>query len=150
VIFHDRDDETIAAEQTVLDAEVAGRKHVLSASRLQTKAVAALLSAPTLADAAAEVGVNERTLRNWLKKPTFKEAVKQAGREILGVTMSRLQAAAKEATETLLRKLRCGENSVEVRAAGLILANAFTAADLFDLQERVQALESAVGGAKNG
>jgi histone H3/H4 len=119
-------------------------------SRLQSKAIAALLTAPTLADAACQVGVAERTLRNWLKVPAFKEAVKEAGKEMLGLTMSRLQGAAREATDTLLRSLKCGVPASEVRAAGLILDNAFKVADLYDLQERVAALEMAIGGKKNG
>jgi hypothetical protein len=119
-------------------------------SRLQSKAIAALLTAATLTEAAREVKVSERTLRNWLQKPAFKEAVKQAGREILDTTMSRLQSAANEATDTLLRSLKCGVPASEVRAAGLILDNAFKVADLYQLQERVAVLESAIGGKSNG
>ena len=118
-------------------------------SRLQSKAIIALLSAPTLTDAASQVKVSEKTLRNWLKKPEFSQAVKEAGKAMLGITMSRLQGAARDATDTLLRSLTCGVPASEVRAAGLILDNAFKVADLYDLQERVAALESAIGG-KNG
>jgi hypothetical protein len=123
-----------------------GHGHGEKLSRLQSKAIAALLTAPTFADAAGEVGVSERTLRNWLQRPAFKDAVKQAGKEMLGLTMSRLQGAAREASDTLLRSLHCGVPASEVRAAGLILDNAFKVADLYDLQERVAALETAIGG----
>jgi hypothetical protein len=118
-------------------------------SRLQSKAIAALLSAPTLADAANEVKVSPRTLRNWLQRPDFKAALKQAGRELLDLTMSRLQGASRDATDTLLRSLKCGVPASEVRAAGLILDNAFKVADLYQLQERVAALEMAIHGEKS-
>lgn len=125
---------------------MSGHGHGEKLSRLQVKAIAVLLDAPTLADAARQVAVSERTLRNWVKRPEFKAAFKEAGQELLAVTMSRLQAVAKDATDTLLRSLRCGQPAVEVRAAGTILDNAFKSADLDDLQERVQALELKIGG----
>jgi hypothetical protein len=115
-------------------------------SRLQTRAIAALLTAPTQGDAAREVGVSERTLHNWLQGPQFRAAVRGAAKELLTVTLSRLQAAARDATDTLIRSLNCGNAASEVRAAGLLLENAIKVSELLDLQERVEALESKMGG----
>src|SRR5437764_1056473 len=111
-------------------------------SRLQTRAIAALLSAPTQADAARQVGVSDRTLRNWLQRPLFRASLAQAAKDMMAVTLSRLQAVTHGATDTLIRSLTCGKPATEVRAAELILANAMRVAELLDLQQRVEALES--------
>lgn len=115
-------------------------------TRLQGNAIAALLTAPTLAVAARQANVSPRTLRNWLKRPEFRAAFKEAGRDNLSVTMTRLQGLASESIEALQRLLICGKPATEVRAAGLILENAFKVANLIDLQARVEALERGQGG----
>lgn len=114
-------------------------------TRLQARAIAAILTAATQADAAREVGVSERTLRNWLQRSDFQAAIQEAAKEILLVTLSRLQGAAKDATETLIRSLNCGVPASEVRAAGLILVNAIKVHEVYDLQARLEALERELG-----
>lgn len=48
------------------------------------KAVAALLTAPTVAAAAESVGVSERTLYRWLKDSAFRQALVSAEAEAIG------------------------------------------------------------------
>src|SRR6185312_12645401 len=61
---------------------------------LQDKAVEAILQQPTLARAAAAVGVNERTLRRWMEEPVFRDAVQAARRAAWGPTLRRWSARA--------------------------------------------------------
>src|SRR3954470_2930594 len=46
----------------------------------EAAAVEALLQQPTLARAAAVVGINERTLRRWMSSPAFRNALLEARR----------------------------------------------------------------------
>jgi hypothetical protein len=50
----------------------------------QDQAVLALVNEPTIGRAAAVAGVNERTLRRWLKQPVFRAELLAARREAFG------------------------------------------------------------------
>jgi hypothetical protein len=110
-------------------------------SRLQEGAIAALLSAPTQAEAAQQAGVSQRTLRGWLRRPDFLAAYRAARRRVLEDALSRLQAATGQATDTLVRALTCGQTGTEIKAALGILDHAVKAAEWFDLDERLTAVE---------
>ena len=57
--------------------------------------------------------------------------------------VGRLQEATSEAVNTLKDNLSCGKPAVEVRAALGILEHAVKAVELYDLEERLAALEDA-------
>jgi len=114
-------------------------------SRLQIKAVTAILATRTLRQAAKKCGAGERTLRRWLHdRPEFRLAVRDAGREILRITVARLQGATGEAVGVLRRNLR-GRPGLAVKAAGLLLNHAGKLSQFMDLEERVKALEEGKG-----
>jgi hypothetical protein len=119
-------------------------------SHKHEEAIAALLTRPSIRSAAAECGVSDRTLRNWLKVPEFAEAYAAARRQGLQVAVGRLHHGAQAAVTTLLRKLRSNNDGTAVKAALGILAEAFRGADLLDISERLSALEAeaAARGAK--
>jgi hypothetical protein len=64
---------------------VAGHGEKLS--RKREKAIAALLTEPTIAQAAKAAGIGEKTLRRWLKSPEFSLAYDAARRELIDVAM---------------------------------------------------------------
>ena len=66
----------------------------------QTQAVRALLLNPTIKSAASAVGVNERTIRRWMKNPEFRFQVEQSQRDALSQVTARLQDAAGSASAT--------------------------------------------------
>ncbi len=119
-------------------------------SRKQEQAIAALLSAPTIKDAAKACGVSEVSLWRWLQLPDFAAAYRAARRQVVERAVSELQAATGEAVETLKRNLHCEQASVEIRAAQIILEQAVKGVELIDLQERVERLESLLAEQEKG
>jgi hypothetical protein len=112
--------------------------------RKQEALIAALLTEPTHAAAAARTGVGEATLHRWLRRPAFRDAYRAARRRVLEAALSRLQQSAGKAVEALERNLACGNPAHEVRAALGILDQAVKAAELLDLAERLEELERQV------
>jgi len=85
------------------------------------QAIAALLDRPTVTEAAAAVGVDESTLRTWLRDAEFQAAYATARREVLERTVARLLAITGEAVEALRRNLTAEKSADQLRAAALIL-----------------------------
>jgi hypothetical protein len=110
-------------------------------SRKAELAVAALLSEPTIEAAATKAGVSTRTLKTWLKDPTFLAAYRQARAQIVEAAVTRLQQAATAAVLTLHRNLTCGRPGAEIAAAKTVLEQALRGVDFFDLLGRVEQLE---------
>ena len=100
------------------------RGHGDKLARKQEAAIAALLSTPTVADAAREIGVNVASLYRWMQLPEFSAAFRLARRNVVERAVSELQAAAGDAVETLRRNLRCENAAAEIRAAQIILGQA--------------------------
>jgi hypothetical protein len=105
------------------------------------RAVLALLSCPTLEDAADEAGVSERTLRRWRKLPEFRAAELAARREVVDRAQTQVQQLTQTAALALHRNLTCGTPAVEVRAAAVVFDLAAKAVELQELVGRVEALE---------
>jgi transposase-like protein len=116
----------------------------------QEKAIAALVSAATIKDAAEQAGVTTVTLWRWLQLPEFAGAWRAARRQLVERAVSELQAATGEAVETLKRNLHCENEAVEVRAASIILEQAVKGVELIDLQERVERLETLLAEQEKG
>ncbi len=119
-------------------------------SRKQEAAIAALLSAPTIKDAARGCDVSEVTLWRWLQLAEFAAAYRAARRQVVERAVSELQAATGEAVETLKRNLHCEQANVEIRAAQIILEQAIKGVELIDLQERIERLEERMKEAPEG
>ena len=73
--------------------------------RLEDRALAALLSEPTIAQAATAAGVSESTLLRWLAEPSFKARYRDARRQVVELAVTGLQQATSEAVATLSRNL---------------------------------------------
>jgi transposase-like protein len=92
----------------------------------QEALIAALLTEPTYADAAAKVGVGQSTLYRWLHLPAFRAAYRRARRELVESAIGRIQAGTGQAVETLLTVARQSRrDSIRVRAAIALLDYAF-------------------------
>jgi hypothetical protein len=112
-------------------------------SRRREAALAALLSEPTLGQAADKAGVSERTLRAWLKLPDFL-ADRDARRQVVEGAIARLQQATNQAVDTLCDLLG-GDTPAPTRARAAlgILDQAAKGVALLDHDERILALERA-------
>src|SRR5262245_752551 len=95
-------------------------------TRKQEAAIAAMLTEPTLTAAAALAGVSERTLRRWVRQPSFAAAYRQDRRELVDTAIGRVQAATGQAVDVLIAVAKGGaKDSDRVRAASALLDHAF-------------------------
>ena len=114
-------------------------------SHHQDRAIAALLIAPTIAEAAQAAGVNVRTLERWLSESEdFQAAYREARRRVLDGTVAELQKAGTDAVAALKRNLTCGKPPTEVRAAVAILTLGMRGTELMDVEARLDELEGMV------
>lgn len=111
--------------------------------RLEDRALAALLSEPTIVQAATTAGISESTLARWLADPSFRARHREARRQVVEQAISALQRATEDAVTTLTRNLRCGVPASEIAAAKAVLDFAVKGVELVDLAERVEQLEQA-------
>lgn len=110
----------------------------------QTKAIQALLIEPTIATAAKLASVSESTLFRWLNDDGFSAAYRDARGRLLDDALTVLQGASTDAARFLQSVVNDGEApaAVRVRAACEILSFALKAREVFETEERLQALES--------
>jgi hypothetical protein len=102
------------------------RGHGQKLTGKQEALIAALLTEPTHAAAAARAGVSEATLHRWLRLPEFRDAYRRARRDLVEGAVGRLQAAAGQAVDTLLAVAKEGARDGDrVRAAVALLGHAF-------------------------
>jgi hypothetical protein len=113
-------------------------------ARKKEQAIAALLTAPSITEAAAAAGVAEKTLRLWLLDRDFLAGFREARRQVVETAIARLQHASYKAVDALERNLNCGHPGSEIRAALGILDKAISAVELMDLAGRVEDLEANV------
>jgi transposase-like protein len=116
--------------------------HGAKLPRKRQAALAALLSQETVKQAAAKVGVDESTLRRWMKVPAFRAEYLAARRALLDEAHAELQKAALGGVTTLVRLLNCGHAPTEARAALGVLDQANRALELGELAERLARLEA--------
>jgi hypothetical protein len=91
----------------------------------QESLIAALLTEPTYAAAAAKAGVAPATLYRWLQLPAFQDAYRQARRKLVDAAVGRMQAGTAVAADTLLHVARHGRRDGDrVRACTIVLQQA--------------------------
>jgi hypothetical protein len=112
----------------------------------QERAIVALLSEPTLRAAASSAGISESTLWRWLRDPAFRVAYRRARQEVLERATARLAALVGVAVEALSEIVadRAVSPHVRVSAASRIVEFALKAAEIEDVQARLEKLESAL------
>jgi hypothetical protein len=110
----------------------------------ESEAIVALVNEPTIARAAALIGVHERTLRRWLTdKPAFRKAYHAARREAFSHAIGLTQRYAPVAVSTLVQVMTDKGNpaGVRVAAAGILLRFGREGIELDELAQRLEALE---------
>ena len=111
----------------------------------QLAGIAALLSTPSVEEAAKKVNVSPGTLYRWLKTDAFKASYRQAKAEIVCHAMTRLQAATSKAVDTLVSVVESSDASPQTRvtAAKAILDYSAKAVETDEVLARIEALERA-------
>lgn len=112
----------------------------------QEKALAALLSQPTMAAAAKACGSSETTLFRYLHDENFKAHYRRALAEVVGHAISQLQRDCSVASKALREICENKEApaSARVAAARAILDGAIKAVELQDMEQRLEDLEAAL------
>jgi hypothetical protein len=118
-------------------------------TRKKEAAIAALLSAGSLARAAEQAGIAERTLRNWLATAEFAQAYRRERQRLVEHAVGILQSASLQAVAALVRNLNCGRPGVEVSAANSLLERSTAAVETFDILTRLELLEQQQAGASH-
>lgn len=109
-------------------------------------AICAMLSAPSLREAAKKAGIAEATLHRWLKDDSFKKDYKTAKRELINHAISRLQQSSEKAVNVLV-KIAEDKNcpaSARVSAAKTILEISLKTVEFEDLEQRIDELEKRI------
>jgi hypothetical protein len=110
----------------------------------QTKAIAALVSTGTMAEAAEVAGCSLRSIERWMQDPDFSRELRAARRRVVEAAIGSAQARMIDAVETLRRNLNVSRSpGAQVRAASLILEYGLKGLRELDLEERLAALEEA-------
>jgi hypothetical protein len=108
----------------------------------QEKLIAHLLTESTADAACKKANVSVTTYWRWMKEHDFVDAYRIARNEILENTSAKLQCLNLAAVQTLERNLNCGNPSIEIRCATIILEQSAKATDLLNLKSRIQYLET--------
>jgi transcription elongation GreA/GreB family factor len=111
----------------------------------QEQGITALLVRGSLQAAAEASGVNEKTLRRWLREDAaFQIAYREARRAVVQHAIVQVQHATGEAVETLRHVMQDRESpaSARVSAAKVILETAVKGIEIEDLAARIAALEA--------
>jgi hypothetical protein len=124
--------------------------HGTKFARKSEQAIAALLTRPSIEDAARVAGVGEKTLRRWIQEPKFRARYLRARTESVHQALARIQQATGAAGTTIL-KLMTDANvppAVRLRAAECVFDLAVKGVEIEDIEVRVSDLERAAEEAK--
>ena len=105
--------------------------------------IVALSTSSTTQEAIDATGVNPHTAYRWLKDPDFTHELREARRQVLFHSTSRLTSATERAVDTLLGVMDDdgASASAKVSAARAVLDAAYNAAQVDDVIERIEKLE---------
>jgi transposase len=111
-------------------------------SEIQERGLVALLREKTIADAAAMIGVSERTIYNWLNEPPFRKAYHEARSSIMDAAIARMQQISQAAIDALEKNLKTKNRNAVNAAAKAILEHAIRGVETRELMDRVAELEA--------
>lgn len=112
----------------------------------QELALRAVISRPTLKEAAQAAGVSETTLWRYMQDDEFSRRLREARREAVNHAVIRLQRASSDAV-TVLGDIMMSESapaSARITAARAVLDYSMRAVETDDLKARIEELEEFV------
>lgn len=115
-------------------------------------AAIALLSNPTIPEAAKACKVGEATLWRWLQVPEFQSRFRAARRQLVEAALAQLQNDCTKAARVLreIAEDKTSPASARVSAAKTILEQSLEAVKVIDLEERLALLEEVISKQKRG
>jgi hypothetical protein len=124
--------------------------HGQKLTRKQETAIAALLTAGTLDQAAGQAGIAPSTLKRWMALPGFKRAYADARAGVLERVTARLLAASSRAVDTLEEALAADKVADRIKAARAILAHCQRSCEQLDFAGQLAELRRQVEEMKRG
>lgn len=109
----------------------------------QERALQAVVSHPTLKEAALAAGVSDATLWRYMKDPEFERRLREARRVAVGHAAVRLQGATGEAVAVLRELMTRVEAppAARISAARAVIDYSFRAVEMDELRARLRELE---------
>jgi hypothetical protein len=143
--------------QDELPVQIKSRGHGDKLPRKGKAAVLALLTEPTVREAADKVGIKVQTLCEWMKLPEFVELWQRASSEAFEHGLKRLQSVTSLTVEVLEEALRNGNRIERLRAAAIVMSHVLRVYELREMEEadqrrekRIAALEERQRQSTNG
>lgn len=115
------------------------------------KALRALLTAPTRAQAARDAGISETTMAKYFAEPDFKAAYDAQFRGLMEAATRRAQQCINPALDALRDIVADTEQSPQARisAARSILEYSLKLSERLDISDRLEALEAQIEGVEH-
>ena len=109
----------------------------------QQQAVIAMLTCPSLTQAAKRAKVSRSVLHGWMREPMFKTALQAAQGEALDRAVRRLVKLADKAIDTLESLLDdpASTGTIRLRAAQTCLSSLLSLRQSYEVEERLARLE---------
>lgn len=85
--------------------------------------------------------MGKTTVYGWLKQDIFRDELDRRRKEVVELAFETLKANVTKATQTLVKHLDSGKESISIRAAESIIEFAQRAMESEELEQRIQALE---------
>jgi len=117
-----------------------------SKSRMREAAIQALVTTATIAAAAAQCAVSERTILRWLAETEFQQEYKSAKGQLLEAAVNCLRTAGFDAAQRLHKIVIDPDAPVTaaVSASGRLLELLLKATEIEDLSKRLDRLEASM------
>lgn len=117
----------------------------------QRKAILHLISARTVKQAATEAKIRLATLYKWMKCPVFRAELERLRSEIVSDTVAQLKVYSLQAVNVLAELMNTSESEQVKRGCATdLLENTRSFIQLRDLENRLAALENAIGNPQEG
>ena len=119
-------------------------------TRKQEQAIAALLSSPTIEEAAKSSGIGRTTIFKFLQNETFRDAYREARGQVVRQAITQAQGACSEAVEVLKEIMndKQSPSSTRVAAARTILETSVKAVELEEIITRIERIEKKIENKK--
>jgi len=109
--------------------------------RKQLKAITAILQTTSIRKAARKAGVGEASIYRWKKMPIFKAELDKRRLELFNDGLNILKLSTKAAAKKLIGFLKSEDLSLVKWATREILNFAIKAAEIQDIEQRLERLE---------
>lgn len=120
--------------------------------RNREKALAALLSSDTQAEAAAKIGISDRTMRGYLADPEFNAEYQRRKRRLVSDATRQIQASYQVAINALreIVESKLSSEAGRISAARALLEYGMKFTEVNEVMTQLENIENAIKSDENG